>query len=397
MPSFRWHGITLEGTNRSGTQEAYSVHDLTVKLLAQDIALLRATLKSPAPWYKPVKRAHLIELFYQLSTLVQAGIFIDRALQTVQPHITNSSLRCAVHDIVTQVNHGIPLATAFGAYPSIFDPLLIQALHAGHQSGAIVPAVAMITDYLMLMQDFYKKLRAALFLPILTLFFFAAVSVTIIMVILPQFAHMFTVAHKAVPTITQVLLGVNYFLRSTYGVLLMGILLTMLTAVYAAIRTGNARLNAWLFHIPFVGSYVKDSTLLFFFQALGMLVNAGMPIVPALKTAQNTLRAGEFKDALAGVIQQISSGRSLEDALTNMPHFIIAPQVVSLIAVGQESGALGPMLNAGARWYHARITKRLALISTIVQPVLMMVLGLLVVALILAVYLPILDFSYAIG
>jgi type II secretory pathway component PulF len=396
MPFFRWQGIDLEGNDRRGTLAARSPSDLDTLLFSQDIALL-----SHAPIYPRAARSlsleHKTSLMRQLATLVNAGIYIDHALELVTLQERKKSIQEILHDMFLEVHHGTHLSMALKQYPTIFDSLTIQAIEAGQLSGRLPKTLQALADYYDELLMFRKQIMRAITLPLITAGFFIFVAAIIIFIIMPTFSWLFISFNQELPRATKIMLEISDFLRSWPFLILLlsGISIGLWLWRWHQQKKPQQLWLSWcLWHTPGIGKLIKTIHACRFLQSLAVSLEGGVSIKPALETVRNTLHP-LFINQLESALHDVLSGTSLEQALANHPEFF-TPEILAYIRIGQETGMLASMLNRAAAKQQQEIAKQLHRIAIIVQPVLMIMLGLWVSALIIAVYLPIFTLSYAV-
>lgn len=394
MPYYRWQGVNIVGDHKKGLLFARSVEHLDALLMTREIALL--THKPQRQWMKkPIRMRDKLQFFRQLSVLIDSGVLLSDALCIVGDQLNHPPFQELVHAMAVQVQEGASLGRAVENYPQVFDPITIQLIYAGEESGRMAETLQAISGHIAATQDFYTKLRSALFLPAITLIFFLAIVMIIFVLIMPRFIDIFASMQQEIPPLTKRLLAISEFMRTPWmGIMvlvcgLLGIIGWRLT------RRGRGRriIDVLLMYLPLIGPIVQQRFLGYTMQALSVLLHGGMPIVQALGVVRQSVRNQLFQEQLQKLESQVASGSSLSDAMIRQKWGIAALDVIAMIEVGQESGRLSSLLSRVGHTYYERVSQQLSRLTMLLQPAVMVVLGLLVALLIFAVYGPIFTMS----
>lgn len=394
MPYFSWQGITLHGAKQSGTTFARSSQELDHYLIKRDIALVRSTL-ARGPLYKPpVKLEQKIELLRTIAMLLKAGILLPETITIVSQQLHSPRVRQMLDTIATDVSAGLTLSQALQRYPHQFDQLTRQMIYIGHESGSLATALEMVSNHMEMVNNFKKQLRNAALMPCITLLFFVLVCLTILMGIIPRFQTMFANFQQELPAITRYLVWASQLVRSSEFVMVMvvgGFLCVVLRYLYA-VGYGRQRVDAGLLRMPIFGQLWQQQTTIYYVRSLSLLLAQGMPLPAALKIARSTITNSALAHQAWCIEQEVISGVSLHEAMIPYPN-LCAPELITLVHVGQESGHLSSMLERVAVIYQERMQRSLKVMTTLLQPLMMIVLGLLIAGLIFAVYLPVLQLA----
>ena len=283
MPYYRWYGVDIVGDAKKGVLFARGAEHLDRLLLRREIALLSHTPQRQ--WIrKPIRMKHKLQFFRQLAVLIDSGVLLPDALAIVGDQLNHPPFQELVHAIAVQVQEGVSFSFALESSPQIFDQITIQLIRAGEESGNVTGGLDAITGHIAATQDFYSRLRSALFLPAITLIFFLAVVLIIFVLIMPRFIDIFASMKQEIPPLTKRLLSISTFMRSP----LMGILVAVggiLSIIgWRTTRTGGGRrlLDRLLCGLPLVGPIIKQRFVGYTMQALSVLLQGGMPLVQAL-------------------------------------------------------------------------------------------------------------------
>lgn len=399
MPYYAWRGVTLQGTIKRGRQFASSLAQLDARLLKRDIALLATRTKNGPRFSRAVTLAQKIDLLRSLSDLLKAGVLLPDALVLLSEQAEHPRLQAALCLVADDVHHGQSLSEALRKHPAIFDSLTVQMAKVGQETGAVDATCAVVSDHFQMLHDFRKQLRGAALMPCMTFGFFVLIAAVIFMVIIPRFADLFQAMHQDLPFMTQLLIRVSAALRGVGLVVWCGVLSAGALALHAYQRSqaGKRRLSAMALRLPLIGPMLKNCDRIYFLRSTAMLVEGGVPLVSALRGAQAAVNNHVTQNCVSYLADQVEAGSSLSQAMAGMPEPFFDAALIAIVHVGEESGTLGAALHKAAARYHARVRQSLNFFSTVFQPLLMIIMGLLVTALIFAVYLPIFNLANVVG
>jgi type II secretory pathway component PulF len=273
--------------------------------------------------------------------------------------------------------------------------MTIAQIQVGEESGNLIDALDGLAHHYERSAEFQKKMRAALLVPAVTFLFFLAVVGFIFIAIIPRFADLFISYNQNIPPLTQVMLNISLFFQSRQALLVVGTSISSILLVYwwAHSTSGKQIWDRFIMHIPLVGTFIHDMFMGSFFQSLAMLLAGGLRLVPAMQLIARGTDNTVCKERLLDLERIVQEGGSLSQALASQPGDFFSPESIALVIVGQESGRLVPMLSRLSHLYHQRLLGRLNLCIALVQPVCMILLGLLVTALVFAVYGPIFNIA----
>ncbi len=396
MPYYKWRGVDVVGASKKGFLFARSPEHLDDLLLKRQIALLsHKHVRSFFKW--PIRLSDRVALFQQLATLIDAGVLVPGALSIVANQIEHSVLQEKMHEVAQMVHAGVSLSEALWQVGAVANPIIIQLVQVGEESGKLSQSLDAICTHLASTQDFYRRLRSALLLPAITLFFFLIIAVIIFTVIMPRFIDIFSSMQSEVPPLTQSLLAISAFMRSPSMGLFLSVSALAILILWRVTRRGSGRkgLDWLLIHTPFIGPILQQRFLSYAMRAMGVLLNGGLTLSQTLIIIRDSVQNHIFKNSLSVLEGDIQSGSSLGDAMARYGNDLFGPDIIAMVEVGQESGRLPVLLYRIAQTYHMRVMQRLSWITMLLQPFVMIILGLLVALLIFAVYGPILNMSRA--
>lgn len=398
MPYYSWRGVDIFGEYKKGKMYARSPEYLDSQLFKREIALLQFR---PSSWrwrYRAVSQELKIELFKQMATLIEGGVALPQALLVVAEQLHHPGMQEIIHELADMVDHGNSFSAALCKYAHAFDPISIQLIKAGEESSSLAEAMAQVAERLEMRQEFSRAARAAVVLPALTFGFFMAITLFLFTFIVPRFAELFASMNKNLPASTQLMLRISNFLCSWHAVIAAGLIGIAGYAVYAAARTKQGRelLDRAVLHIPILNMIVWYRFIAYFLASVALLLERGVQLVPALYVVAQSMDNVVFKNYVQVLAGKVNAGRSLSASLQEVSPAQFPIELIALVHVGENSGTLDILLKKAAVRYQNQVKRSLSRLTSLVQPILMIVLGLLVLLLIFAIYLPIIELSNAV-
>ncbi len=398
MPYFSWKGVDLAGNTVRGVQFAHSSAHLATQLHNQNIALLVGRQRRRLFARRGVPGSAQVRVFKELASLLRAGILSPQALVLLADQASHEQLKDNLHATAQAVQCGGTLAQSLADHTS-FGVLAVAIVEAGERSGNVIHALEQVYDYLSFTQQFRKKISAALILPAITFAFFVVVVLIIFIFIVPHVVSTFATMMPTLPDATQRLLMVSNAICSVQTwVVLVGLLAGSSAVSVLARRRPRWRIqrDAFLLKLPMIGSFIRMRALVSFLRAFALLCEGGVHVVPALRVAVHALGNYSLRERVGNVLRAVECGSTLAQALHCAPD-LFPEDVIAMVCVGEESGELAPVLAHAAANHQERLYVQLAWWTTLVQPLLMIILGACVALLIFCVYLPIFDLSYQVS
>ncbi len=328
----------------------------------------------------------------KLAIMLRAGLPLDNALGMLADLVPSRAGQQILEKIQTDVQNGDPLSKAMQAYPQVFDKLYVNTLKAGEAAGAMDTVLERLADYLERSRELKETIKSALIYPAI-LFFVALVSLGILLIyVVPQFSDLFAGMGQAMPLPTAIVIGVSEFIRHWWWMILL-----LLIAAYAAAhfmynhpRTRKV-IDQRLLTIPLLSDLIKKIEVARFSRTLGTLTANGVPLLNGLSIVAETVKNTVLSEALGSVSNQLREGKGMAKPLTKSGMF---PQLaVQLIHVGEETGELEKMLNQLADIYDNEVKETVKRLLTLLEPALIIGLGVIIAAIIMSILLAILGLN----
>lgn len=332
----------------------------------------------------------------QLAGLVAAGLPLERALAALTEEAEDDKQRKLMADLRSEVNGGAPFARALARHPKEFANIYTAVIAAGEQSGQLGTVLERLADDLETREALKNKLIGASLYPAIVTVVAIVIVVFLVAYVVPQVAGVFAGSKRALPFLTVVMLGLSAFVRS-YGWLMLGALVLGSGALVMARRKPELRLRmdaAWL-RLPLVGKLARGYNAARFAGTLAMLAAAGVPILRALQTAAETLSNQAMRADALDALVLVREGAPLASALGSKKRF---PPLVAMFArLGEQTGQLPAMLGRAADQLSAEVQRRAMHLTTILEPLLIVGMGLVVMLIVLAVLMPIIQLNQLVG
>lgn len=392
MPYFKWTGVDSIGMTKKGKQAAYSSQDLSEKLLKQGVALLwcKAVYAPSILW--PITAQVKGNLFQQKAKLLRAGLLLPNVFSIVAQQSHNPIVYDMLFTMSHDIQQGVPFAKVLEKYNSFFDPIVMVMLKAGYESGNVMSAMENVALYFYKQHAFNKSVRTTLAMPLLTLFFFIAITTFIFIFIIPRFADMFSSLQQELPPLTRSMIQISEFMCSFSMIyVLAGLGIIFFVLYYYFTHTGKKTWDSIIIKMPFIGVVVWQHHMSQALQALSLLVSSGITLQEGLGIISKSTDHSLIKSQLTVLHEEVASGQLLSNAMSTTSLFL--PEIIALIHIGEETGTLGQSLEQAASVYNDILEVRLRRFVFFLQPVVIILLGLLVTMLIFVVYLPIMQFS----
>ena len=328
----------------------------------------------------------------EMLVLIRSGLPILQVLDTLIERMEAGRLLEVLREIRNDVKGGGALSDAFGRFPAMFPQLYVASLRAGEQSGDLPVTLARYIVYQKRVEAIKAKIRGATFYPALLAVAVVAVLAFLLLYVIPNVAQVYTDAGAELPLLTRVVIGTSNGLVTALPLWLPlliagGVLLRRL----AQTERGNYLVDRWKLRLPFFGALFSEYALASFCRTLATTLASGIPVVQSLKMARGVLDNRLLEERLGTAIQHIEEGTRISEALEQTGTFPVI--ALRMIGVGETSGSLGDMLIDVADYYETEVERRLERLATLVEPVIMLVMGLLVGGIVVAMYIPIFQLA----
>ena len=323
----------------------------------------------------------------QFLTLIRAGLPIPNSLASLARQQKNEKFRAQIEDVVQRVRTGESLSSAFqaqGGFPVIY----ITTLLAGERSGQLIESLERYVAFQRITLTFTKKLKASLYYPVLLVLMMSGLLIFLISFVVPRFAALYEQIGNKLPAITLFLLSIGNDFQS-YGLYAIPVIAIIVFFGLRALRTeaGARWVDGVRLKLPLFGNIWLKYQVALFSRTLSTLLSGGLPLVPALETAARSIDSPRITDATQAAVVTVREGSSLARSLD--AQHIFPPLSIEMIEVGESTGALPAMLNSGAEFFEEDVQTALTAALSLIEPAILIFMGLIVVFILLALYLPI--------
>ena len=328
----------------------------------------------------------------EMLVLIRSGLPILQVLDTLVERMEAGRLLEVLREIRNDVKGGGALSDAFGRFPAIFPQLYVASLRAGEQSGDLPVTLARYIAYQKRAEAIKAKVRSATFYPSLLAVAVVAVLAFLLLYVIPNVTQVYADASVELPLLTRLVIGVSNGMVKT-----MPLWLPLLIAGVVGLRRlaqterGNYLIDRWKLRLPFFGALFSEYALASFCRTLATTLASGIPAVQSLKMARGVLDNRLLEERLGTAILRIEEGTKISEALEQTGTFPVI--ALRMIGVGETSGSLGDMLVDVADYYETEVERRLERLATMVEPLMMLIMGLLVGGIVVAMYMPIFQLA----
>ncbi len=392
-PIFLWRGVDREGKNVNGEMQAPTSSAVTDALQRQRIRATSVNRKLSLPvWLQrnaTVSSSDVTRLTRQLATLLQSGVPLLQAFDIMRRGLRHTALQQMVQDIRHHVEGGQALHQALQRH-AVFDALFCNLVAAGEMAGMLDTLLDRIAHHREKAEALRSSLRSALIYPTAVLVIAVVVMALLLSFVVPAFEGIFKSFNAELPALTRFVIGLSAGWQRHGWTLLLLVLLVIWGLQQWAKRSTTLqwRLHGWVLHLPIAGTLVRQACMARWTRTLATLFAAGITLTDALDAVKGVAGNLHYQAATESMHTQLMQGRSLAQALEST-NGLFSPMVVQMCAIGEESGALDRMLDKTAEHYEREVTATVAKLSTLMEPFIMVVLGLLIGGLVVALYLPI--------
>ena len=326
----------------------------------------------------------------QLKTLLHAGMPLAQSLDLLKDQQTSPHFRALLEKVHQQVTTGIALSDAFLALGDIFPKLYSNSLRAGERTGELEQVIGRYVEYQRLVEAVRRKILGALTYPAVLVVLAAGLVVILMTYVIPSFCQFYIQFESELPLPTRVVIGSADFLKNNLLLIVAGLIVFLYAfRVWRTSPSGRLLTDRWKLRLPLIGRLTHLFALSQFSRSLAILLGGGTPMVPALETASTSVSNAYISELFLGCVQEVQEGRPLSDALADTGH--LPDMALAMVRVGESTGALPEMLGHTSDFFDESIEFTLGRVVTLIEPMILVVMGLIVAGLLLAVYYPLLT------
>ncbi|OJF69022.1 type II secretion system protein F [Alteromonas sp. V450] len=396
---FEWQGKDSRGSSRKGEISAQNLSEARTMLRKQGISVkkVKKQQKSILSRGQKIVPADISVVSRQIATMLAAGVTLIQSLEMIGQGHSKAPMRNLLMEITNEVKSGNPLSSALRKHPQHFDSLYCDLVYTGEQSGALEVIYERIATYKEKAEALKSKIKKAMFYPIAVLVVAFIVTTILLVFVVPQFEEIFSGFGAELPAFTQFVLGISRFVQD-YGVFIalgMGIAGFLFARTYKRSLALRDKCDKLSLKIPVIGDILKKASIARFTRTLSTTFAAGVPLIGALDSAAGASGNAVYRDAILFVKKEVAGGIPMHVAMraTN----VFPDMVTQMISIGEESGSVDEMLSKVAAIYEAEVDDMVDGLTSLLEPMIMVVLGVVVGGLIIAMYLPIFQMGNVVG
>jgi type IV pilus assembly protein PilC len=387
---FNWEGTDSRGKRVKGKTVAANEAAVRAELRRQGVVPVRVRKQSTLFQKRgKVTPADIAIFSRQLSTMLSAGIPLVQAFDIVGNGHDNPAMQKLIFAIKQDVEGGNALAESLAKHPLYFDDLFVNLVEAGEQAGALETLLDKIATYKEKTEAIKKKIKKALTYPAAVVVVAIVVTTILLIFVIPEFETLFQGFGADLPAFTRMIINLSEFMRDRGWLLLIGGTGAVMgyTAMYKRSRALREAQDRMMLKLPIIGSILVKAAIARFARTLSTMFAAGVPLVEALESVAGATGNIVYENGVMAIREEVSTGQRLQRAMQNTELF--PNMVIQMIAVGEESGSLDEMSSKVADFYEEDVDNAVDNMSSLLEPMIMAILGVLVGGLVVAMYLPI--------
>ncbi|MDO6678683.1 type II secretion system F family protein [Shewanella sp. 4_MG-2023] len=397
--TFEWKGVNRDGQRTSGELRGSTIAEIRSILKAQGVTP-KGVRKKSVSLFKSEKKITAMDIAMitrQISTMLSAGVPLVTTFELLGRGHEKAKVRELLGTIVTDVQSGIPLSDALRPHRLYFDDLYVDLVAAGEHSGSLDAVFDRIATYREKAEQLKSKIKKAMFYPAAVVVVAIAVTALLLLFVVPQFEDIFNGFGAELPAFTQLIINISRWLQGSWYIFAIAII----TGIYLfkrAHRNSQAfrdRVDELVLKIPAIGDILHKATMARFARTLATTFAAGVPLIDGLESAAGASGNAVYKKALLKVRQEVMAGMQMNVAMRTTGLF--PDMLIQMVMIGEESGGLDEMLNKVANIYEMQVDDAVDGLSSLIEPVMMVVIGTVVGGLIVGMYLPIFEMGNVVG
>ena len=406
MAIYRWQGVSPRGETISGEMEAATRDAVLARLRAQRIQPIPAKIRERGKGLdreialpglgEKIKTRDVVVFTRQLGTMIDAGLPIVQCLDILASQTENKKFRGVIRQLKEDVEAGATFTEALRKHPKIFDDLFVNMISAGEIGGILDTILQRLSVYMEKSMKLKAKIKGAMIYPATIITVAGGVTAVLLIWVIPVFAELFSSFGQELPAPTQFVINLSNFTIAYFHFLIMAMVAAAVALRYSyQTENGRMAMDRALLEMPVFGDLIRKSSIARFTRTLSTLVSSGVPILDALLITAKTSGNKVVERAVLATRLSISEGNSISEPLVQSKVF--PPMVCQMISVGESTGALDAMLQKIAEFYEDEVDNMVANLTTLMEPLVILFLGVIIGGLVISMYLPIFKLGSVIG
>lgn len=397
---FVYKAVTKEGEQKEGTIEAINIDSAINALQRREFIISNITpvdekkgfLEMNLSFFERVKPKDIVILSRQMSTLFEAQVSALRIFRLLAAETENTKLARILADVAEQLQAGNSIAGSLEKHKDAFSPFYVSMVRAGEETGKLDETFSFLADYLDRTYEVTSKAKNALVYPAFVILTFVVVMIMMFTVVIPKISTILVESGQDIPVYTKIVLGISTFLVDFGGWLVVGLAVLIFFMIkYIKTKEGRIAFDSFKLGIPFVGHLYKMLYLSRLSDNMNTMLTSGIPMIKALELTKDVVDNQKYIDAISESIEDVRGGTAVSSAFAKHEEF---PNIlIQMIKVGEETGNLGQILKTLSNFYRREVTTAVDTLVGLIEPVMIILLGLGVGTLLASVLVPIYNIS----
>lgn len=401
---FEYKAVNREGAREEGTIEAFSVDTAISALQRKGLAVSSVKPKEEdeedilkkIPFFNRVSNKDIVILSRQMSTLFESQVSALRVFKLIGAEAENHTLRKHLLEVVDDLQGGLSISAALSKHPDIFSDFYVNMIRAGEESGHIDQSFAYLADYMDRTYEVSSKAKNALIYPAFVIFTFISVMVLMFTVIVPKIGAIIKESGQEVPLYTKVVFWISDMFINNWILLILGLFCLIAGGIwYSTTKEGKRWISNSRLYIPYVGDLYRKLYLSRFADNMSTMVLSGIPMLKAIEVTSSIIDNEIYKEVLDEAVAKVKAGQALSAALSDRKE--IPGMLTQMVKVGEETGELGNILKTMSKFYQREVINAVDTLVGLIEPVMIVALGIGVGILLASVLMPIYNISAAVS
>ncbi len=397
---FTYRAIDQSSTPREGTVEAQNTQSAIETVQARGYTVIsveavnenKSVFNLEVTWFQRVSNKEVVILSRQISTLFDAQVSALRIFRLLATEAENPMLQRILNDVSDELQGGSSISRALANHPDVFSPFYVSMVKSGEESGTLEQTFMYLSDYLDRMYQVMSKVRNALIYPAFVISIFIAVMTLMLTLVIPRISDILLASGQAIPLYTRIVIGLSNFITNYMG--LIAVFFALLGVViwqFKKTEVGQRAVDEFKLAIPFIGDLYEKLFLTRICDNLSTMLSSGISMVQALEITSEVVDNAVFKEIIENTIVDVKGGRSFADAISEYPE--IPGVLAQMSKVGEETGKLGEILTTLSTFYRREVNNTVDVLIGLIEPMMIVLLGLGVGTLLASVLIPIYNIT----
>lgn len=397
--TFEWKGLNRDGKKTGGELKGTTVAEIKSQLKQQGVNP-KVVRKKASPLFSrnpDIKAMDIAMVTRQIATMLAAGVPLVTTIEMLGRGHEKQKMRELLGTVLSEIQSGIPLSDSLRPHRRYFDDLYVDLVAAGEHSGSLDAVFDRIATYREKAEQLKSKIKKAMFYPAAVVVVAILVTTLLLLFVVPQFEEIFNSFGAELPAFTQFIIGISRFLQSSWYIFFFAIVISIWLFIRAHRNSQvvRDRVDELVLKIPVIGNILHKAAMARFSRTLATTFAAGVPLIDGMESAAGASGNAVYRKALLKVRQEVMAGMQMNVAMRTTGLF--PDMLIQMVMIGEESGSLDNMLNKVANIYEMQVDDAVDGLSSLIEPIMMVVIGTLVGGLIVGMYLPIFQMGNVVG